>query len=814
VLENRYGRFENAGRTYVITDHRTPAPWSNVISNGHYGLVVSQTGSGFSWLDDSQQNVLTRWEMDLTRDSRGRALYLADLDDGAVWSLAPAPCFVEAGDFECAHEPGVTTFRQIVDGVRTTWTLSVAPHLPVEVWRVTIANESGRERRLRVASFLEWCLGVAPDSKREFHRLFIQTHRDEARGAVIARKHLWDVPPADPDDRWNRSWPHVAGHALRSAELEPSLAIASVPAFIGRYADPRRPIAMRDGATLVAGFGRGHDACAALGADMTLTPGQTVRADFVLVVGADEADVQRQIDAADHEFVDQAIHQTRSDWAARLGFTEVATERPDLDALCNTWLPYQAISGRLWARTGYYQQSGAFGFRDQLQDSQVWLPIDASQCRAQILRHAAQQYADGSVNHWWHPLTGQCSHTSCSDDYLWLVYVTCAYIRETGKLSILEEQVPFADDPRSETLLGHCRRAIERGWMRRSDRGLPLLGACDWNDGLSAAGLEGRGESVWLSFFMAEVFEQMSVVFDRLERAAEASELRKRRAALLKAANAHAWDGAWFRRATTDAGDWLGASTCDAGRIYLNPQTWAILTGGAEPERLIAAWASVREHLLREMGPLLLAPAYAMPDPKIGYITRYAPGARENGGVYMHAATWALGAACAMRDLDAVERIWDAISPAWRARDADAYVAEPYVTPGNVDGPDAEMPGRAGWTWYTGSAAWMQRIVHEQVIGVRPDWEGLRIDPCPPRSLGAVRMVRQWRGHRIEIEFDASDFAPDRETSVTLNGRPLHPAVIHPSMLDGPVARVVVTWADRLVSTPARDPALAKEVSS
>ena len=454
------------------------------------------------------------------------------------------------------------------------------------------------------------------------------------------------------------------------------------------------------------------------------------------------------------------------------------SQMPDLDLLTNTWLPYQAISGRLWGRTGYYQQSGAYGFRDQLQDSQVWLTLDPSRCRLQLLLHAAHQFADGSVYHWWHPLTETGLRTACSDDYLWLPFVAAAYINETGDLGILREAVPFVDDPRATTLLDHCKRSIARALKRRSPRGLPLMGSCDWNDGLSAVGVHERGESVWLGMFLAGVLGDFASVLDRFGEPETAGDYRAERESLVRAINSHTWDGEWFRCATLDSGEWIGSKDNTEGRIFLNTQTWAILTQTTSLERQDSAWAAVRAHLLSDWGPLLLSPAYTKPRADIGYITRYSPGSRENGGVYMHAATWALAAACRRKDVEAVSRIWNSISPPQRCADAEAYRAEPYVLPGNVDGPRSDTPGKAGWTWYTGSAAWLRKVVFDWVLGLRAVPEGLLIDPCPPAELGWVEVTRLWRGRQVRLRFDARQFAPGAQVSVLVNGVPLDPPVL------------------------------------
>lgn len=783
-LSNAYGHFADNGRRFVITDPRTPMPWVNVISNGHYGLVVSQNGGGFSWLDNSQLNVLTRWEMDLVRDDHGRFLYLADLDSGQVWSAAPAPCRPDYTRYQCEHTQGRTTFSTEHAGIAAEWTLCVAPEAPVEIWRVTLKNTTPRARRLRVSSFFEWCCGVAPDAKREFHRLFFTTKHDARRRAIIVRKNMWDTPAKHEREHWNKPWPYVAGHAIGGVTFDSDLAIADTASFCGRYAQLSRPEAMLAPtparATDQNVFGRFGDAAAALGGDLTLAPGQTVTLIYTLAIAADEPTLLKLLDAhTNPAAADAAIAGSEQLWDGLLSPSTVQSASPDFDLLNSTWLPYQTIAGRLWARTGYYQQSGAFGFRDQLQDSQVWLPRDPARTRAQILLHAAHQFADGSVYHWWHPLAEFGMRTACSDDYLWLPFLTAQYIKDTDDWSILDAKAPFVDDAVGTTLLEHCTRSIALSFKRHSPRGLPLIGSCDWNDGFSAVGVDGKGESIWLAQWLAALLADFAHVVQRGgasgSDSALATKYRAHREELTKAINAHAWDGdsggEWYRVATRDDGRWLGTATNEEGRIFLNTQTWAILSGTAPADREDACWSSLKQHLLHPMGPLLSHPAYTEPDPSIGYITRYAPGLRENGGVYMHAATWALAAACKRRDVRAVEKIWRSISPPCRAQDADAYRAEPYVMPGNVDGPSSTTPGKAGWTWYTGSAAWLNRVSLEWMLGIRPDWEGLLIDPCPPSFLGAVQATRLWRGRSIHVSFDAAEFSPTLPAKLTINGR-------------------------------------------
>ena len=796
MLANRYGHFDDTGRTFRITDPATPMPWVNVVSNGRYGFVVSQNGGGFSWYDDAQHCVLTRWEMDLVRDCSGKFLYLSDRESGDVWSVAPTPCRPEYDSYQCEHTQGSTRFRTSAHGIESTWTLTVAPEDPVEVWLVTLKNTTTRDRKLRIASYFEWTCGVAPDAKREFHRLFFTTTHDARRRAVIAVKNMWDIPPKGEKQHWNQPWPYVAAHAVSGITFERDLALADKSSFLGRYGQTHNPKAMRGEPPTNGRFGRFGDAAAALGGDLTLKPGETAELHFLLAIGHDHAQCLANLDKyLPQQQARQAAQQASAKWESLLSPTSVKTDRDDFNILNNTWLPYQAISARLWGRTGYYQQSGAFGFRDQLQDTHVWLPIEPKRCLDHILYAATRQFEDGSVNHWWHALADFGNHTACSDDYLWLPMLVSSYLKETGDASLLQKRIPFrnggfraprAGEPTDGTLMEHCLRSFKRAFGRLSERGLPHIGSCDWNDGLSAMGVEERGESVWLGWFLCELLRDWAVILDRAGDVATAGDFRKRREKMISDINAAAWDGAWFRYGTKDNGEWVGSARSAEGKIHLNAQTWAIIADGTTPDRTEAAWSSVKQRLLSAYGPLLLEPAYTVPDATIGYITRYSPGSRENGGVYMHAATWALLAACKLKDVESVGRIWASIAPPSRCgADAEAYWAEPYVLPGNVDGPLSELPGRAGWTWYSGSAAWLNKVSLEWVLGVRPTLAGLLIDPCPARELGRVSMARNYRGRRLKLKLDATNWQAGVGSVVTVNGREIPGGLIDDSVLAG-----------------------------
>jgi cellobiose phosphorylase len=786
-----YGHFSEDGREYVITDPRTPRPWVNVVASPRAGFVVSQTGSGFSFLENSQLAVVTRWRQDLVEDLSGKFLYARDADSGDVWSLSPAPVWARFDSFACRHGLGYTAFETSRSGIEATWTLFCHAEEAAEIWRVTLRNSSGRRRTLRLCGFLEWCCGVAPSPRREFGKLFLETRFDEDRRAIVARNHMWDVP-SGRFGHWNTSFPYVSAFATSETVVS---AQGDKAAFLGRYGGLRAPAALL-GAGGPPAFGRHEDPIGVLELEVVLAAGEVRTVGFALASAESE---EKAVGLGARFALDgesrRALDDVTAAWRTRLSAHRMETDDSSFDALVNDWTRYQAIGARLWGRCGYYQQSGAFGFRDQLQDSQVWLTIDPARCREQIRLHAGHQFGDGSVLHWWHPLTEQGLVTKMTDDLLWLAFVSASYLKETGDFSILRDEAPFLDREGAFPLREHVERAFRRVFSRTSPRGIPLIGAGDWNDGLSAMGLLEKGESFWLAEFLVGLLADWSEVLRRTGEAARAGEFEARRTALVAAINAHGWDGRWYRRGTLDDGQVLGSAENRVGKIFLNAQTWAILNDVAPPERAAACLAALREYLVTEAGALLLAPAFDRPDPEIGYITRYAPGLRENGGVYTHAATWAIAAAAKAKDAPLVETLLAAIHPA--NKDPERYAAEPYVLPGNVDGPASPHHGRAGWTWYTGSAAWLHRVVAQWVFGVRPGWDSLTIDPCLPPSWNRAKMVRPWRGAMLDIEISRGKPAEGRDVSVAVDGLELPANVLappeRPRGASGPTLRVAVT---------------------
>ena len=738
-----YGYFNATENEYVILRPDTPRPWVNVICPGDYGLVVSQTGGGYSWRTNASYNRITRWEQDMIRDDWGKYLYVRDDDTGQIWPLTWKPVCGNPGSYQIAHGIGYSRFMAENLEIRSQLTMFVPPEEPVEIWHVELRNESARARNLSLFSYLEWALGKAPDSHREFHKTFIETSFDERLATIWATKRLWEVANKK-GQHWNRNWEYVAFHSVSQAV---SGYEADKESFLGMYGSLREPFAVRQGA-LGNTSGRWGDAIGSLHNRIKLEPGECAEIGYLL--GAVKSDEQPQAERViakyqNHQAIRQARARTTAFWRRLLTTTEVDTPDHGLNLMMNTWLKYQALSCHMWGRTAYYQTGGAYGFRDQLQASQIFLAIDPEKTANQIKLHAAHQFPAGRVNHWWHPLADVECENKISDNLLWLPFVTVKYLKETGCFNLLEQSVPYRGGEEA-TIYEHCCQAIEYSLSQRSARGLPLIGDGDWNDGLNAVGTEGKGESIWLGHFLYGVLMDFAVVAVKTGDQERASRYQTEAAALKESINRHGWDGDWYLRATQDDGTLVGSRKCATGRIFLNAQTWAILNEVADETRAQTVFVACEENLFRQYGPLLLYPAYQEPDPGIGYLSRYAPGVRENGGVYTHAAAWAVLAAC---KLGHSQRAWELLKSflaPYRSLDPDLYKAEPYVTPGNVDGPDSPHFGRGGWTWYTGSATWTFLAAMEGILGIQADWDGLRINPSLPKEWDRFSLRRPYHG--------------------------------------------------------------------
>ncbi|MFN3134617.1 MAG: GH36-type glycosyl hydrolase domain-containing protein, partial [Candidatus Kryptonium sp.] len=502
--------------------------------------------------------------------------------------------------------------------------------------------------------------------------------------------------------------------------------------------------------------GNSYDAIASLGVNTLLEPGEEKEIIFTLGAIIEDFESAEEL-IKKYKSIQQVnieLDKVKSKWKEIVDVLYVQTPDESLNVMVNAWLKYQTISGRLWGRSAYYQIGGAYGFRDQLQDSLLFLYIDPEKTKQQIILHAKHQFKNGIVYHWWHPITEQGLVNEISDNRLWLPFTVIKYIEETGDLSILDEPVPFVDDPNPVTLYEHCIRAIDLSLSKFSARGLPLIGAGDWNDGLNAVGLDGKGESIWLAHFLYKILIDFSEIAEMKNDKEKRESYREKAKKLKQAINEIAWEEEWYFRATKDNGEKIGSKDNEFGKIFLNAQTWAIIAGVADSEKSHIAMNSVEKYLECEIGPLLLYPAYKKPDPYIGYLTRYAPGMRENGGVYTHAATWCIIAEALLKRNHQAYRLLSKINPANPNKDIDRYCAEPYVTSGNIEGPESPFFGRAGWTWYTGSSAWLLRAVVDYILGIRATFKGLYIDPCIPAHWKSFTLKRIFRKavYLIQVE--------------------------------------------------------------
>lgn len=766
-FETKYGFFSVDGKEYHIKTPRTPKPWVNVISNGSYGTVVSQTGGGFSWDNHSEFNRITRWHQDLVQDNWGKYIYLKNNKTGNIWSPTWMPVKQELDYYKCIHGMGYTIFQSELDNIKCVLKIFVPWESSLEIWDLEIINESKEEVDLSVFTYLEWVLGSSNDYHREFHKLFLETEYSEKINGITATKRLWDIP-LENRGHWNIEYPYYGflstNHKIESYD-------AHKDSFIGQYGDTKLPESVLTG-NMKENTGAFNDSIASLNLRLNIHGGKKENFAFYLGIGDSVEKIEEKLSYFQTKGqLAKALQNVKDNWSNLLGEMHVTTPDESLNICVNDWYRYQALSGRLWGRTAYYQQSGAYGFRDQLQDSLLFLPLKPELTLEQVKLHARHQKKDGTVLHWWHPISETGLETKMTDDLLWLPFIIIHYLFETGDYKCLQIQETFYDSlGEKETLFQHCILAIEAVLNRFSKRGLPLIGAGDWNDGLSAVGLEMKGESIWLAEFLYYILIEFSKIC-KIINEKETSEKYLAAAGKLKSSfNKHAWDGEWFYRATKDSGEKLGSKECSEGKIYLNPQTWSVISGIADAEKQKQAMDSVKKHLIKNNGPLLLYPAYYKPDKYIGYLSRYAAGKRENGGVYSHAATWAIWAFSLMKNAEDSYNVFQKLCSINSGMEPDKYVAEPYVMPGNIDGPDSPNYGMAGWTWYTGSASWFQKVIVDWILGIRATEKGLVIDPCIPKEWKNYSVTRKFRGNKFNIEVINNDGFTNGIKCVEING--------------------------------------------
>ena len=776
-FETKYGCFSNNGNEYVVKTPKTPKPWINVISNGDYGLTISQTCGGFSWLTHSEMNRLTRWHQDLIKDNWGKYLYIRDEETGKVWNPGWLPIKTDLDFYECRHGFGYSVFTSECENIRVELTIFIPFDEQHEIWKINIRNLSNRERQLSFYTYFEWCLGASNDYHREFHKNFLETEFDSDLNALLAKKRLWEIPIKNRG-HWNIEYPYTAFHACNKnvAGFE-----GDKESFLGQYGSLSRPSAVMSG-KLTGKTGAWNDSIGSLHVKINLESQQEEQFAFFLGLGKNKEQIQSTLNKyKDNQNIDKSLAETKKRWNKLFNTLTIETPDEAMNFMVNKWLKYQSISCRLWARTAYYQQSGAFGFRDQLQDSQIFLPIDPSLTGMQIKLHAKHQFENGTVLHWWHPITEEGLKNQLSDNLLWLPFLIVSYLDETNNYDFLDEEIEYFDDSeKKESIFKHCCKAINAALSRLSERGLSLIGAGDWNDGLSAVGLNMKGESIWLSQFLYFILTHFVHIakkhgFDKIS-----DSYYKKAKEINSSIENYGWDGNWYFRATKDNGDKLGSNECREGKIYLNPQIWSVISESASSERQQKAMSSVKKYLIKDYGPFLLFPAYKKSDQSIGYLSRYAPGSRENGGVYTHAATWSIWAFTKLKQSGIAYEIFRKVCPIINGMEPDRYKGEPYVTPGNIDGPESAHYGRGSWTWYTGSAAWFQKVIVDWILGIRATEEGLLIDPCIPKEWESFKVKRLFRGTYYQITVSNPRHNSSGVKNIRVNGSEVESNLISP----------------------------------
>lgn len=771
---NGLGGFTKDGSEYVIVLGRgqmAPAPWINVIANDAFGFHVSETGASFVWSQNARERQITPWSNDPVSDPTGQAFFIRDRDSGDVFGPTPAPLHQESAVFVVRHGRGYTSFERTAPGLALRLVEFVPSTDPVKISRLTLTNNSTSTRRLSVAAYVEWVLGPS----RATYAPYTITTRDET-GAIFAT------------NRWSE--PFAARTAFADMGGRQQSWTGDRREFIGRSGSLSNPAALAVDEALSGRLGAGLDPCTAMMSNVELAPGQSTEFVFFLGDAADPEEAASLIRRYRTADLDAVLAEVRAFWTGVLGAVEVKTPDRSFDLMLNNWLLYQTLACRVRARSGFYQTSGAYGFRDQLQDVMALAIAAPERTRAHLLTAAGRQFLEGDVQHWWLPHTGQGVRTRIADDRVWMAYATAYYVDVSGDGGVLDEQAPFITGPplsagqaevffRAEaaqetaTLYEHCARALD-SCAELGPHGLPLIGGGDWNDGFNRLGLEGRGESVWLGWFLYAALMQFTPIAERRGDTERASRWRARAAALAANFDSEAWDGEWYRRAWHDNGMAIGSAANEECRIDSIAQSWAVLSGAADPQRARRAMACVERDLIRsqEGVALLFAPPFDRNGLDVGYIKGYPPGIRENGGQYTHGAVWSVMALAALGEGDKAAALYWMLNPINHARtrtDAHRYRVEPYVMAGDVSSAPGHV-GRGGWTWYTGSAGLMYRAGLEYILGLRVEGDHFRIDPCIPRSWPGFALKLRVRSASYDISVSNPNQVSRGRARIVLDG--------------------------------------------
>ncbi|OFX14830.1 MAG: hypothetical protein A2Z18_01965 [Armatimonadetes bacterium RBG_16_58_9] len=765
-----YGHFSEDGSEYIITRPDTPRPWANYLTNGRYCAICSQTGGGHSFFETSGYNRVTREypQTVVMMDRPGRYIYLRDADTGEYWSGNWQPIQGDMDGFEARHGIGYTKVRYPSHGIDCSITYYVPPRDDVEVWMVSLKNTSDKPRRIQAFPYIKWDLANYAYNAVEanFSQLFNETTVED--GIIFATTRFWNITAGtagNPNARWDK-WAFMASCAPVVAHE------CFDEQFMGMYRDFSCPKAIAEGA-LTNSHGHGQDIMAAFQHDFEFSPGEEKQ--FVVLVGVvfrkeDAISLKHRYDSWEES--ERAFSEVRAHWDAYMSRTKVETPSREFDLSINIWNKYQAWITSRWSRMDSYYVGGGsiLGHRDSWQDMLAILPNDPDWAKQRVVYMLEHQFPDGSTLHNWDPLTNIGVKTGHSDDPMWVALGIVEYLKETGDLMFLDEAVRYYDSG-SETVRQHLLRALDYTLAHMSDRGIPLIMAADWNDGLDYVGRQGRGETTMVAAHLAWMLREVASLLWFVGSDSLAQKYVEERDKLIRNINQHLWDGDWYIRGTRDDGEAFGSSRNIEGRIYLNAQSWMVMAGAAPRNRAVRCMNSVLKHLATDYGPALLLPAYREPDPKIGIITRFAPGTKENGTIFCHPTCWAIMAECILgRGREAWE-YWKKVSFVHRGQEPDVYKAEPYCYSEYVHGPDSICYGKGEFSWTTGTASWMWKVAMDWILGVRAEIRGLLIDPCIPPEWDGFRVTRRFRRATYEIEVVNPDHVSQGVREIYVDGQ-------------------------------------------
>ncbi len=795
-------RFDTAHNEFHVDIdrlHRTPRPWVNVIANATFGFQISESGAGYTWAGNSRMHQITPWSNDPVQDPAFEHYVLQDLGSGELLPLTPNGHGAGNARHRVRHGQGYTVFEVQVAELRLTTTFFVDPDESVKLVHVRVRHEGTRQRRLRALAMIEWQLGAARGDRRT-----VYGWKPEELPAVFGEQREAS-----------------AGFGGRTAfvMLVGLKGATQWTCDRGEFFGGRGRVEIPD--ALAQRFGSGLDVCAAIAGELTLLANESMDFSFVLGHADDAASASALAQRWQQQDVPAALTRARGFWDDQLGRVQVRTPDPLFDTLVNRWLIYQTLACRVWSKAGFYQAGGAFGFRDQLQDAMAFALSDPHRLRQQILLNASRQFPEGDVQHWWHMPGGAGVRTHFSDDLLWLPYACAHYVEVSADASVLDQVVHFIDGPEiptgaedayyaprisnhAATVFEHCARAIDRS-LTRGAHGLPLMGTGDWNDGMNRVGQDGRGESVWLAWFLCDVVERFAPWATARGESARAARWHTARSSWITALHEAGWDGAWFRRAFFDNGAPLGSQANTECRIDLIAQAWSVLSGASREAFTVPAMASLKQHLMKDDGAgllRLLDPPFAHSENNPGYIQAYPPGVRENGGQYSHGAVWAMMAQALQGDTASAWESFERLSPAHRTRHPErglVYELEPYVMAGDIYGA-APYAGRGGWSWYTGSAAWMHRAALETLLGLQVRGGQLSLTPRVPPDWPGFEIILRLGGRELTLQWCGTETSPGAPTRRIAPGEFIAWRTL-PN-------RAVVQVSDRVASLPAEAPDL------